>query len=196
MLPAAAIYLGGLILAIFARGLLPVILAGLVTMSGMMLTTAAGVPRSATTPHQIGSGWCRDCGMIGYVLIPMVIGPFIGAAMIRAPTSTTRSSGCSSRFPPRHFRRSGGGQSADRHSGPGSAQDPRVKPAHHRLLTPGASPWMWRIRCPSTRVPIAPRLLREPQRRVGLRLPDRRYRAEGLGRSHRGAFSPSRCCPG
>ena len=65
-----------------------------------------------------------------------------------------------------------------------------MKPAHHRLLTPGAVPGCGES---AARVPastIAPRLLREPQRQVGLRLPDRRYRAEGLGRSHRGALLP------
>ncbi len=83
MLPAAAIYLSGLILMIFARGLLPVILAGLVTMSGMMLTTAAvgAAIRDYSPPDRVGM--VQGLRMIGYVLIPMVIGPFIGAAMIR-----------------------------------------------------------------------------------------------------------------
>lgn len=83
MLPAAAIYLGGLILMTFARGLLPVILAGLVTMSGMMLTTAAvgAAIRDYSPPDRVGM--VQGLRMIGYVLIPMVIGPFIGAAMIR-----------------------------------------------------------------------------------------------------------------
>ncbi len=83
MLPAAAIYLSGLILMTFARGLLPVILAGLVTMSGMMLTTAAvgAAIRDYSPPDRVGM--VQGLRMIGYVLIPMVIGPFIGAAMIR-----------------------------------------------------------------------------------------------------------------
>ena len=83
MLPAAAIHLSGLILMIFARGLLPVILAGLVTMSGMMLTTAAvgAAIRDYSPPDRVGM--VQGLRMIGYVLIPMVIGPFIGAAMIR-----------------------------------------------------------------------------------------------------------------
>ncbi|MEZ5119235.1 MAG: MFS transporter [Candidatus Nanopelagicales bacterium] len=83
MLPAAAIYLGGLILMTFARSLLPVILAGLVTMSGMMLTTAAvgAAIRDYSPPDRVGM--VQGLRMIGYVLIPMVIGPFIGAAMIR-----------------------------------------------------------------------------------------------------------------
>ena len=60
---------------IFARGLLPVILAGLVTMSGMMLTTAAvgAAIRDYSPPDRVGM--VQGLRMIGYVLIPMVIGP-------------------------------------------------------------------------------------------------------------------------
>lgn len=82
MLPAAALYLVGLLLMVPARGLVPVILAGLVMMSGFMLTTAAIVAtvRDYTPPDRAGA--VQGLRMIFFVLIPMVIGPFIGAAVI------------------------------------------------------------------------------------------------------------------
>ncbi len=83
MLPAAGIYLVGLLLMVFARGLLPVILAGLVMMSGFMLTMAAigAAIRDYSPVDRVGM--VQGLRMIAMVLIPMVIGPFIGAAVIR-----------------------------------------------------------------------------------------------------------------
>ncbi|MEI2641179.1 MAG: MFS transporter [Candidatus Nanopelagicales bacterium] len=83
MLPAAAIYLAGLVIMVFARGLIGVILAGLVMMSGWMLTTAA-IAASVRDYSPIDRvGMVQGLRMIAYVLIPMVLGPFIGAAVIR-----------------------------------------------------------------------------------------------------------------
>jgi MFS family permease len=82
MLPAAGIYLTGLLLMVFARGLVPVILAGLVMMSGFMLNMAAigAAIRDYSPPDRVGM--VQGLRMIAMVLIPMVIGPFIGAAVI------------------------------------------------------------------------------------------------------------------
>ncbi len=82
MLPVVAVYVVGLVLMTFARGLLPIILAGLVTMSGMMLTTAAvgAAIRDYSPADRVGM--VQGLRMIAYVLVPMVIGPFIGAAVI------------------------------------------------------------------------------------------------------------------
>jgi MFS family permease len=83
MLPAAGVYLVGLLLMVFARGLLPVILAGLVMMSGFMLTMAAigAAIRDYSPADRVGM--VQGLRMIAMVLVPMVIGPFIGAAVIR-----------------------------------------------------------------------------------------------------------------
>jgi MFS family permease len=83
MLPAAGVYLAGLLLMVFARGLLPVIFAGLVMMSGFMLTMAAigAAIRDYSPADRVGM--VQGLRMIAMVLIPMVIGPFIGAAVIR-----------------------------------------------------------------------------------------------------------------
>jgi MFS family permease len=82
MLPAAGIYLMGLLLMVFARGLVPVILAGLVMMSGFMLNMAVigAAIRDYSPPDRVGM--VQGLRMIAMVLIPMVIGPFIGAAVI------------------------------------------------------------------------------------------------------------------
>jgi len=82
MLPAAGVYLLGLLLMVFARGLVPVILAGLVMMSGFMLNMAVigAAIRDYSPPDRVGM--VQGLRMIAMVLIPMVIGPFIGAAVI------------------------------------------------------------------------------------------------------------------
>ncbi|HQR78646.1 MAG TPA: MFS transporter [Actinomycetota bacterium] len=83
MLPAAGIYLIGLLLMVVARGLIPVIGAGLVMMSGFMLTmaTIGAAVRDYSPPDRVGM--VQGLRMIAMVLVPMVFGPFIGAAVIR-----------------------------------------------------------------------------------------------------------------
>ena len=82
MLPAAGVYLVGLLLMLPARGMIPVIFSGLVMMSGFMLTMAAigAAVRDYSPPDRVGM--VQGLRMIAMVLIPMVIGPFIGAAVI------------------------------------------------------------------------------------------------------------------
>ena len=83
MLPAAGVYVVGLLLTFIARGLLPLIGAGLVLMSGFLLTTAAvnATIRDFTPEDRVGA--VQGLRMVFFVLIPMVLGPFIGAAVIR-----------------------------------------------------------------------------------------------------------------
>lgn len=80
--PATVVLIVGLVAMFFARGMLGVILAGIVMMSGFMLVTAAisATVRDATPADRAGS--VQGLRMIAVVLIPMVIGPFIGAAVI------------------------------------------------------------------------------------------------------------------
>lgn len=81
--PALAIMFTGLILMFFARSMAFVILAGAIMMSGYMLVTAvlSAAVRDYTPMDRIGS--FQGIRMIFGVLLPMVIGPFIGAAVIR-----------------------------------------------------------------------------------------------------------------
>ena len=87
-LPAALVMFAGLIGMFFARGMLAVILAGCVMMSGYMLVTAAlsGEIRDRTPEGK--AGHFQGIRMIFGVLLPMILGPALGAAVIRNSDST------------------------------------------------------------------------------------------------------------
>jgi MFS family permease len=88
VLPAALVMFVGLIGMYFARGFGAVIAAGCVMMSGYMLVTAAlsGIIRDNTPRDKIGH--FQGIRMIFGVLFPMIIGPIIGAEVIRGSDST------------------------------------------------------------------------------------------------------------
>lgn len=85
---ATAIYVVGLLLVYPARGITPLIAAGLVFMSGSILVTAAiaAAVRDYTPLDRAGA--VQGLRMVFFVLIPMIIGPFIGAAVIRNADQT------------------------------------------------------------------------------------------------------------
>ena len=87
-LPAALVMLLGLTGMYFARGMAAVIAAGCVMMSGYMLVTAAlsGLIRDLTPEGK--AGHFQGIRMIFGVLLPMILGPAIGAAVIRGSDST------------------------------------------------------------------------------------------------------------
>lgn len=86
--PALAVMFAGLVLMFFARSTGFVIAAGAVMMSGYMLVTAvvSATVRDYTPRDKVGS--FQGIRMIFAVLLPMVIGPFIGAAVIRGGAGT------------------------------------------------------------------------------------------------------------
>jgi MFS family permease len=86
--PAAAVMLIGLIGMFFARSVIAVIIAGAVMMSGYMLVTAtlSATVRDYTPLDKVGH--FQGIRMIFAVLLPMIIGPFIGAAVIINSSST------------------------------------------------------------------------------------------------------------
>jgi MFS family permease len=88
MIPAAGILALGLVLMFFARGMLFVILAGIVMMTGFMLAIASvsATVRDFTPPDRVGS--VQGLRMIFAIMIPMVVGPFIGAAVIIGANET------------------------------------------------------------------------------------------------------------
>ncbi|WP_262849676.1 MFS transporter [Mumia quercus] len=88
VLPIAAIYLVGLLLMFPARGMLAVIGAGIVMMSGFMLGVAAisATVRNLTPPDRAGQ--VQGLRMIFAILVPMVVGPFLGAAVIAGADET------------------------------------------------------------------------------------------------------------
>jgi len=86
--PTAGVMLAGLIGMFFARSIIAVIVAGAVMMSGYMLVTASlsATVRDYTPADKVGH--FQGIRMIFAVLLPMIIGPFIGAAVIKNSNST------------------------------------------------------------------------------------------------------------
>ncbi|KRA24447.1 MFS transporter [Microbacterium sp. Root61] len=99
ILPATALMVLGLVAMFFARGMLPVIIAGTVMMGGFMLSIAAvsASVRDATPIDRVGM--VQGLRMIAAVLIPMVIGPFIGAAVIVGANETYEDLGVIKQVP-------------------------------------------------------------------------------------------------
>lgn len=87
VLPALAVMTVGLWGMFFVRAAVPVIIAGIVMMGGYMLVNAAlsGDIRDKTPAEKVGL--FQGVRMIFQVLVPMVIGPSIGSAIIRNSTS-------------------------------------------------------------------------------------------------------------
>ncbi|WP_030914016.1 MFS transporter [Streptosporangium amethystogenes] len=79
---AIAVYGTGLLLMSVATGMIPVIAAGLVMMSGFMLVLApiAAIVRDHSPPDR--AGHVQGLRMVFAILIPMIVGPFLGAAVI------------------------------------------------------------------------------------------------------------------
>ncbi|AIY03363.1 major facilitator transporter [Arthrobacter sp. PAMC 25486] len=88
VMPATAILVIGLVGMFFARGTGPVMLAGTIMMSGFMLTTAAisAMVRDYTPPERVGN--VQGLRMIFAIMVPMVVGPFVGAAVIAGAAET------------------------------------------------------------------------------------------------------------
>ncbi|MDZ4044480.1 MAG: MFS transporter [Rhodoglobus sp.] len=85
---AAGIFAAGLVLMFFARGMVPVIAAGIVMMTGFMLSIAsvAATVRDYTPVDRVGM--VQGLRMIFGIMIPMVVGPFVGAAVISGAGET------------------------------------------------------------------------------------------------------------
>ncbi|TDC94248.1 MFS transporter [Actinomadura sp. 7K507] len=81
--PAIAVYGAGLLLMPLARDMIAVMGAGLVLMSGFMLVLApvGALVRDYTPPGR--AGHVQGLRMVFAILIPMIIGPYLGAAVIK-----------------------------------------------------------------------------------------------------------------
>ena len=88
ILPSVGIMIVGLVGMVVARGMLPVIGAGTVMMGGFMLSVAtlSASVRDVTPDDRVGM--VQGLRMIAVVLIPMVLGPFIGASVIVGANET------------------------------------------------------------------------------------------------------------
>lgn len=87
-LPAALVMLAGLVGMFFVRSGVGVMLAGSVMMSGYMMMTAALSANIRDWTPEGKVGHFQGIRMIFAVLLPMIIGPSIGAAVIRGGNST------------------------------------------------------------------------------------------------------------
>lgn len=83
VLPAAGIMVAGLLALYFVRTTVGVMIAGSVMMSGYMLVTAAlsALIRDYTPKDK--AGHFQGVRMVFAVALPMIIGPFIGSAVIK-----------------------------------------------------------------------------------------------------------------
>ncbi len=99
ILPMAAVMITGMVAMFFVRDMLGVIAAGTVMMGGMMLTGAAisATVRDATPADRVGM--VQGLRMIAAILIPMIIGPFIGAAVIVGANETFEDLGVTKQVP-------------------------------------------------------------------------------------------------
>jgi len=85
---AAGVMLIGLIGMYFVRDAVAVIVAGSVMMSGFMLVTASLSAEIRDRTPEDKAGHFQGIRMIFAVMLPMLIGPFIGAAVIRGNAQT------------------------------------------------------------------------------------------------------------
>ena len=99
ILPMAGIMIAGMVAMFFVRDMLGVIIAGTVMIGGMMLTGAAisATVRDATPADRVGM--VQGLRMIAATLIPMAIGPFIGAAVIVGANETFQDLGVTKQVP-------------------------------------------------------------------------------------------------
>lgn len=99
ILPMVGIMIAGMVAMFFVRDMLGVIIAGTVMIGGMMLTGAAisATVRDATPADRVGM--VQGLRMIAATLIPMVIGPFIGAAVIVGANETFQDLGVTKQVP-------------------------------------------------------------------------------------------------
>ncbi|WRS29219.1 MFS transporter [Actinomycetaceae bacterium MB13-C1-2] len=99
IVPATAVMVVGYVVMLFARTMIPVIIGGTLVFSGMMLAIAAAAAgvRDATPKRHVGM--VQGLRMIAVVLIPMWIGPFIGATVISGAGETYVDLGVTKQVP-------------------------------------------------------------------------------------------------
>ena len=98
--PAAAVMLAGLVGMFFVRSQIGVMIAGTVMMSGYMMLTAALSANIRDWTPEDKVGHFQGIRMIFQVLLPMIIGPAIGAALIRSNPKTYEELGQIKTVPP------------------------------------------------------------------------------------------------
>ena len=88
LLPATGVFAVGLVGMFFARDMVPVIVAASVALGGMMLGIAS---ISATVRDQTPAGEAglvQGLRMVTAIMVPMIVGPFLGAWVISGAGQT------------------------------------------------------------------------------------------------------------
>ena len=99
ILPAVALFVVGLLAMAAVRDMAGVMVAGTVMMAGFMLSVAsiAATTRDLTPSHRAGS--VQGLRMVFAILVPMVVGPAIGAAVISGAGETYEDLGVVKQVP-------------------------------------------------------------------------------------------------
>lgn len=99
ILPGIALLMAGYLVLYFTRGTVPVFLGSLCMMAGYLSGTAVfgAMMRTHTPPEQVGL--FQGLRIVAQVLVPGVIGPSIGAAVLRRAETVVNSDGTTSFLP-------------------------------------------------------------------------------------------------
>ncbi|AYF97613.1 MFS transporter [Protaetiibacter intestinalis] len=82
LLPATALFALGLVLLFFARDMVSVIVAASLALGGMMTAIASLSATVRDETPEGRAGMVQGLRMVTVIMVPMVVGPFIGAAVI------------------------------------------------------------------------------------------------------------------
>lgn len=82
LLPATLLFAVGLLLMFFARDTVSVIVAAALALGGMMLATASASATARDETPDGQAGMVQGLRMVTGTMIPMIVGPFIGAWVI------------------------------------------------------------------------------------------------------------------
>lgn len=99
LLPATALFATGLVGMFFARESAWVIAAAAISLGGMMLAVAAASATSRDETPTGHAGMVQGLRMVTGIMVPMVIGPFLGAAVIVGSGQTYTDLGVSRPVP-------------------------------------------------------------------------------------------------
>jgi len=103
VLPALALLAAGYVVLFFFRSTAPVFIGSLLMMSGYLAGMAVfgAMLRDYTPPHR--AGMFQGLRIVGQVLVPGIIGPAIGAAVLRGAGTVLNGDGTTSFVPNRNI---------------------------------------------------------------------------------------------
>jgi MFS family permease len=88
LLPATGIFAAGLVVMFFARDMVTVIVAASLARGGMMLAVASISATVRDETPEGEAGMVQGLRMVTAIMVPMIVGPFIGAWVISGAGQT------------------------------------------------------------------------------------------------------------